>query len=132
VAKLARLASIAYSGSMPKANNLRIDYIEFGCTDTGRVKQFYGAVFGWSFQDWGPGYVSFTDPRTGGGGFTTERQPGGSPLVVVYAEDLETTLGRVRDNGGVIVMPIFDFPGGRRFHFADPEGNMLAVYSEPA
>jgi hypothetical protein len=28
------------------------------------------------------------------------------------------------------VRETFSFPGGRRFHFADPEGNVLAVWSE--
>jgi predicted enzyme related to lactoylglutathione lyase len=29
--------------------------------------------------------------------------------------------------GGTITVPIFSYPGGRRFHFADPAGNELAV-----
>jgi predicted enzyme related to lactoylglutathione lyase len=128
---LAGERTIGYSGPMTKANNLRIDYIEFGCTDTARVKQFYSAVFGWSFEDWGPSYVSFSDPRIGGGGFTTEKEPGGSPLIVLYAEDLAATEKRIQANGGIIVVPTFPFPGGRRFHFADPEGNILGVYSDP-
>jgi hypothetical protein len=116
---------------MAKANNLRIDYIEFGCTDTARVKQFYGSVFGWSFEDWGPDYVAFSDSRIGGGGFSKQNQPGGSPLVILYAEDLDEAARKIREHGGVIVVPTFPFPGGRRFHFADPEGNILAVWSDP-
>jgi hypothetical protein len=32
--------------------------------------------------------------------------------------------------GGEISKPIFDFPGGKRFHFCDPNWNELAVWSE--
>ncbi|MNG24382.1 Glyoxalase-like domain protein [compost metagenome] len=51
-------------------------------------------------------------------------------LVVLYADDLEAVLARVREGGGSIVKDIFSFPGGRRFQFADPNGNELAVWSE--
>ncbi len=54
------------------------------------------------------------------------------PLVVLYAHDLEAMLDRVTAAGGVISLPIFSFPGGRRFHFRDPNGNELAVWSEPS
>jgi predicted enzyme related to lactoylglutathione lyase len=40
----------------------------------GRVKQFYRAVFGWKFKDYGPGYTSFHDGRLAGG-FTTDARP---------------------------------------------------------
>jgi predicted enzyme related to lactoylglutathione lyase len=56
-------------------------------------------------------------------------KPGG-PLVVIYAADLELLEQRVRQAGGAIVRPIFSFPGGRRFHFTDPSGNELAVWSD--
>ena len=128
---LGRRATVGYSVAMAKANNLRIDYIELGCSDTGRVKRFYGEVFGWSFEDWGPDYVAFSDPRIGGGGFSKAHPTGGSPLVILYAEDLEGVEQKIRAAGGTIVVATFPFPGGRRFHFADPEGNVLAVWSDP-
>ena len=115
---------------MNTANDRRIDYIEFPCTDTARVKQFYGTVFGWAFKEYGPGYTSFQDGRMRGG-FTTDANPSaGGVLVVLYAADLAATEAKVRAAGGRIVRETFSFPGGRRFHFADPEGNVLAVWSE--
>ena len=111
--------------------DLSIDYIEFPCADTSRVKAFYGEVLGWKFQDWGPSYTSFHDGRIGGG-FTTDAQVStAGPLVVLYAKDLEGLRSKVLSAGGKIVREIFDFPGGRRFHFADPEGNVLAAWSDP-
>src|SRR6266700_7934634 len=93
-------------------NDRRMDYIEFGARDIGKTKAFYHAVFGWDFTDYGPDYTSFSDGRLGGG-FTTDRPPGGSPLVVLYAADLEGTRARIEAAGGAIVKDTFSFPGGR-------------------
>jgi predicted enzyme related to lactoylglutathione lyase len=110
--------------------NFQIDYVEFPTTDIEAIKRFYNAVFGWNFTDYGPDYTSFHDGRLGGG-FTTSAKPAkGGPLVVLYAKALEGTQRKVIEAGGKIVVEIFEFPGGRRFHFADPNGNELAVWSE--
>jgi hypothetical protein len=110
--------------------NCAIDYVEFQVEDIDRAKRFYGTAFGWTFKDYGPAYCEFSDGRLTGGfaGGGTGR-PGG-PLVILYADDLESVRDRVEAAGGRIVKPIFSFPGGRRFHFADPEGYELAVWSD--
>ena len=110
----------------------RIDYIEFSVTSVADAKRFYGSAFGWSFEDYGPDYVSFADGRLTGGFQTAATVKSGGPLVVIYAADLESLEKRVRQAGGTIVSPIFSFPGGRRFHFTDPSGNELAVWSDKA
>jgi uncharacterized protein len=111
-------------------NDRRIDYIEFSVTSVPDAKRFYGSAFGWSFEDYGPDYASFLDGRLSGGFQTAAQVRTGGPLVVIYAADLESMEQRVRQAGGRIVKPIFSFPGGRRFHFADPSGNELAVWSD--
>jgi len=99
-------------------------------TDIEATKRFYGAVFGWSFTDCGPNYTSFRDGRLGGG-FTMSATPvKGVPLAVLYAKVLEDTQRKVVEAGGKIVVEIFEFPVGRRFHFADPNGNELVVWSQ--
>jgi uncharacterized protein len=108
----------------------RIDYIEFSVKSVADAKRFYGSAFGWSFEDYGPDYASFADGRLTGGFQTTAAVKPGGPLVVIYAADLEALEQRVRKAGGTIVRPIFSFPGGRRFHFTDPSGNELAVWSD--
>jgi predicted enzyme related to lactoylglutathione lyase len=113
-----------------KANNGRIDYIEFSATDVAKTKAFYERVFGWKFTDYGPDYTSFEDGRIAGGFSKEGKAVRGGPLVVLYASDLAATEKKVRDAGGVITKNAFPFPGGRRFHFADPSGNELAVWSE--
>jgi predicted enzyme related to lactoylglutathione lyase len=116
------------------ANHHKINYIEFASTDIEATKRFYGAVFGWSFQDYGPEYISFSGQGVEGGGFykagAHEPQAKHAPLVVLYSKDLKATEEAVVAAGGVIVVPTFDFPGGRRFHFSDGVGNILAVWSE--
>jgi uncharacterized protein len=111
-------------------NDRRIDYIEFPATDIARIKQFYIQVFGWKFTDYGPDYTSFEDGRLAGGFAKADQVTRGGVLVVIYAADLEAMEARIRAAGGTIVRAIFSFPGGRRFHFTDPSGNELSVWSE--
>ena len=115
--------------------NLQINYIELPASDIEATKRFYMEVFGWKFQDYGPDYTSFLDGRLAGGFNTAAQVIGHSgktngPLIVLYASSLEDTYAKVKAAGGKIVTETFGFPGGRRFHFADPNGNELAVWSE--
>lgn len=109
-----------------------INYIEFPLQDVGATKAFYGAAFGWTFVDYGPDYLSFNGAGIDGGfnGEASVSPQGVGTLAVLYADDLEATLKAVEEAGGTITKPIFDFPGGKRFHFLDPNGNELAVWSE--
>ena len=110
---------------------IRIDYIELAVADTARSKAFYGRAFGWTFTDFGPGYTEFTDGRMKGGFNALEGGPKpGGPLVVLYSDDLETARQRIEEAGGRITKPAYRFPGGHRFHFADPDGQELAVWTE--
>jgi predicted enzyme related to lactoylglutathione lyase len=114
-------------------NHHKINYIEFASTDIERTKKFYAIVFGWTFQDWGPDYVSFVGAGIDGGfnkADTHDAPPKYAPLVVLYSSDLAATEIAVRMEGGGVVVPTFEFPGGRRFHFSDGVGNVLAVWSE--
>ncbi len=115
---------------MAAENDRRIDYLEIPVTDVATAKRFYGTVFGWSFTDYGTDYASFFDGRLGGGFRREQSVGGGGPLPVVYAADLEAVEKAVTAAGGAIVKATFSFPGGRRFHFTDPSGNELAVWSE--
>lgn len=108
----------------------RMDYIEFRTTDIEGTKRFYSEIFGWEFKDYGPTYTSFTDGRMGGGFEAASTVVPGGPLVVLYSTDLESIEAAIRSSGGQIVRETFEFPGGRRFHFTDPSGNELAVWSD--
>jgi predicted enzyme related to lactoylglutathione lyase len=110
-----------------------IDYIELSATDLGRSKSFYASAFGWTFADYGPDYCGFVDhargEREAGGVRRVEEVAPGGPLVVLFSDDLEASERAVRDAGGTITAPIYDFPGGRRFELTDPDGTRLAVWS---
>ena len=112
--------------------DMKIDYIEFPATDLDAVEAFYSRVFSWTFEDYGPDYRAFSDGRIDGGFYRARLSSDadkGAALVIFYAEDLEGVQQSVTEAGGTIVKPIFTFPGGRRFQFADPAGNELAVWS---
>lgn len=110
--------------------NNQINYIEFKTNDIGQVKEFYSSCFGWKFTDYGSDYSAFENSGVSGGFFVTEEPIQNGVLVVLYHEELEKILETVRIAGGRIVKEIFSFPGGRRFHFEDPAGNELAIWSD--
>ena len=120
-------ARIAEGRSMTNKNHV-INYVEFRANDLDAVKSFYGSVFGWTFQDWGPDYIGIHGADLDGGFMRGPAVPGG-PLIVIHATNLVETEKAVVAAGGAITEPPFDFPGGRRFHFKDPAGNELAVWT---
>ena len=116
---------------MPRARHA-IDYLELPTADLPATRAFYEAAFGWTFREWAPVYVSFAGAGLDGG-FDATRAPaaaGTGPLTVLYSDDLAASQNAVEAAGGTITKPVFEFPGGRRFHFRDPGGNELAVWSE--
>ena len=118
---------------MTKHVSNHIDFLELPARSVGelaRTKAFFAAVFGWSFQDYGPDYADITNAGLGSGiNADAEHRPAHA-LAVVYTAELEAARARVVEAGGTITRDIFAFPGGRRFHFQDPAGNELAVWSD--
>lgn len=110
-----------------------ISYIELNVTDLATTRAFYEAAFGWRFNDYGPSYAGIraAEGEAEVGGLNAEGRPapGGGPLVLLYSDDLDATLGAVEAAGGQVVSGPYDYPGGRRFHFSDPSGNELGVYA---
>ncbi|WP_295707278.1 VOC family protein [uncultured Brevundimonas sp.] len=107
----------------------KLDYLELPGGSLPQTKAFYGEAFGWTFVDYGPTYAAFEQGLDGGfDADAGEATP--QPLPVLYAQDLEAMQARVEAAGGVVVRSIYAFPGGRRFHFRDPAGTELAVWSE--
>ena len=111
----------------------KINYLEIPAKDIEATKAFFTAVFGWSFEDYGPEYTAFSNEGVDGGFFKSKlivSIKNGSPLIVFYSQKLEKTEAKIIQAGGDIIEHIFPFPGGRRFHFSDPNGNEYAVWSE--
>lgn len=111
----------------------KINYVEFPSKDIQATKEFFIRAFGWSFQDFGPEYSSFSNQGINGGFYKaglSSTTKNGAALIVLYSEDLEATRNKIEKAGGIIVKPVFSFPGGRRFHFTEPGSNELAVWSD--
>lgn len=110
----------------------KIDYVEFPSIDLDKTKAFFSSTFNWNFTDYGPEYTAFSNEGLDGGFYKSELVAScdsGSALLVFFSKDLEQTQLKIESNGGKIVKPIFSFPGGRRFHFTDPNGNEYAVWT---
>ena len=110
--------------------NNHITYLEFKANDLEKIKQFYHQSFDWEFTDYGPTYVAFSESGMEGGFEKTEDQIINGALVILYHKNLDTIKDIIMEAGGKISKDIFSFPGGRRFHFTDPSGNELAVWSD--
>lgn len=113
---------------MSKENH--IDYIEFPASsieELAQTKEFFSKAFGWSFQQWGDDYVDTKDSGVGSG--ISADNPSTAPLPVIYVSDIHKAYDRLKTTGATITKELFSFPGGQRFHFKDPAGNELAVWS---
>ena len=111
----------------------KINYVEFPSRDLEKTRQFFQTVFNWSFTDFGPEYCAFSSQGIDGGFYKADTccsTDNGSALIVFYSKQLEATQEKIAQAGGHIVKAIFSFPGGRRFHFTDPNGNEYAVWSD--
>ena len=111
----------------------KINYVEFPAKNMEATRAFFAEVFGWSFVEYGPDYMSFSNEGLDGGFFKSDLScftSNGSALIVFYSRDLEHTQSKIKQAGGSIIKPVFSFPGGRRFHFGDPNGNEYAVWSD--
>ncbi|MDO9377561.1 MAG: VOC family protein [Nocardioidaceae bacterium] len=118
----------------PSHRHHSIDYVELTVTDLDRAKRFYADAFAWAFNDYGPEYAGIqgadADAAEVGGLYAHgEVRPGG-PLVLLYSDDLDASVEAVTAAGGQVTTGPYEFPGGRRFHFADPSGNELGVWAE--
>ncbi|MDW1598769.1 VOC family protein [Vibrio sp. Vb2960] len=111
----------------------KLNYVEFGSTNVSATKQFFERAFDWSFTDYGPEYSAFSGQGLDGGFFKSEfinQTANGGALLVFYSSDIQATQTKVEQHSGKIIRPIFEFPGGCRFHFTEPSGNEFAVWSE--
>lgn len=111
----------------------KINYVEFPSNKLAETKHFFEQVFGWSFQDFGSEYTAFENQGIDGGFFKADMRSStssGAALIIFYSRDLEATMDKIEAAGGIIIRPIYSFPGGRRFHFTEPGGNEFAVWSD--
>ncbi len=111
------------------ANN-EIAYIELPTSDIATLRTFYADMFGWTFHNLGDDYAVFQNAGIDGGINPNKNDRTKSPLVVIETDDAGAMQEKVRAAGSTIVMPLFSYPGGKRFHFLDPSGNEMAVFEQ--
>ena len=110
----------------------KLNYVEFAASDLKETSSFFEKAFAWHFTWYGEEYVAFSNEGLDGGFYQANlktREEAGGALLIFYSKDLESTMNKVSEAGGEIIKPIFAFPGGRRFHFEDPSGNELGVWT---
>jgi hypothetical protein len=107
-----------------------INYVEFKAKDLEKIKKFYTVSFDWTFTDYGPTYTAFSDSGLEGGFEKINTDIVNGALIVLYHKNLVLIKNKIVEASGNITKDIFSFPGGHRFHFIDPSGNELAVWSD--
>lgn len=105
----------------------RLSYLELPVRDLAAGKEFYEHIFDWTLTDFGPTYAATITGDTDVGLQADTTETTAALLPVIAVDDLTQTLARVTAAGGIVTRPVFDFPGGQRFHFRDPAGHELAV-----
>ena len=107
--------------------NNKLAYLELPAHNVSSLKDFYGSLFGWTFQDFGGSYAAFANAGLDGGFNAEDADKTKAPLAIIETDAIETMEAKVQAAGGTVTLPTFSYPGGRRFHFTDPSGNELAV-----
>jgi predicted enzyme related to lactoylglutathione lyase len=114
-------------------SDAKIDYVELPSASAHELtRAFYGKAFGWTFNDYGPEYSAHEGEAVAVGLQGDREEALSAPLPVIRVDDLDAAFDAVIKAGGHIAKAIFSFPGGRRFHFIDPGGNELAVWTPAA
>ncbi len=111
----------------------KINYVEFPAKDMFKTKMFFAKCFGWKFQDYGTEYCAFFESGLDGGFYKSDQKAvseNGHCLIVIYSKDLAASQKTIEQQGGKITKPVFEFPGGKRFHFTEPSGSEFAVWSD--
>lgn len=113
-------------------------WVELGTTDQKAAKDFYGKLFGWTFQDSesGPGmtYTMFKlKGRDVAAGYTLDaaKMPGVPPhwMLYVATADAGESARRAGELGGKVTAPAFEVGEfGRMAILADPQGGNFCVW----
>jgi len=119
----------------PTLGNGKICYIEIPADDIERSVSFYQEVFGWNVRTRGDGSRAFDDGvGQVSGAWRLDRKPMTDVglLIYVMVDSVETTVEKIVQAGGTIVQPIGADAPEITARFADPAGNILGLYQNPA
>lgn len=112
-------------------------HFEMNFENLERAKEFYGTIFGWTFQQYGDPSMPYWLVTTGpdgepgiNGGFMG-RMPGMQPGTVntVGVENVDAAVESIKAAGGTIAMEKMAVPGmGWVAYATDPEGSLFGVF----
>jgi len=109
------------------------NHLEWRSRDVARLKAFYGAVFGWKFDEPMPGYsMADTGNKEIGAGFMQlaaddQVPPGFSPYIVV--DELSDAEAKVTAAGGRVMRSKGEVPGMGWFSVClDPDNNGVGLW----
>ena len=115
-----------------------IMHFEIPADDVSRAKTFYEKTFGWKITAYPmpPGQEYFAvmakkgDDAGINGGLMKRQNAGQSFTNYVTVKSIDAMSQSVQNNGGSIVMPKQEIPGGMGWiaMFRDPEGNVMGLH----
>jgi hypothetical protein len=108
-----------------------IVHLEFRTFDFARASAFYAKVFAWRTEQNASSTYMKLDAEEGpsAGWVRAEVSQAPGPLAYIVVEDLATTLAEVEAGGGRVLVPKLPFAGGGEIAlFADPDGNVVAIW----
>ena len=112
-----------------------LSWNELMCRDTGKAREFYGALCGWEFADMPMGDVNYTMIKVEGkdaGGMMGMDGPQfeGVPshwMVYFAVADCDAATAMVQETGGQVRIPPMDIPVGRFSCVSDPQGGTFSL-----
>ena len=118
-----------------------VSFFAINADDVPRARKFYEAVFGWSFEPWGPPnfYLIETgkERMTAVRGALQERRelaPGQKTVgfeCTISVADIDHTIRAIEANGGRIAAPKFHIHTvGTVAYFFDTEGNVAGIIQQ--
>jgi predicted enzyme related to lactoylglutathione lyase len=79
----------------------KIVHFEMNAKDAARAKRFYSSLFGWKYKDSSvPGIEYYLIDGTPSPGAINPMQQDPGPVVYFDTEDIDASIGKVRDLGG--------------------------------
>lgn len=89
-----------------------IVHVEIPTKDIAKAKKFYGAVFGWKFEDVPDmNYTMFEAPGGPPGGLREPMENDPGVLNYILVNSVDETLAKVKKAGGTVVAPKQEIPG---------------------
>ncbi len=121
----------------------RVVHFEIHADEPARAKAFYEALFGWTFNEYMPGFywliVTGPDGEPGINGGLVRRQPGQTGDIImafvctVQVDNLDAHIAKAATLGATVAMPKHAIPGvGWNFYAKDTEGNVFGIHQPDA